>query len=66
MGVLEASLKLSLSLSYLIVLIGRDRHEGGFWVGDSGEGGELQPLYVVSLHHVDPGLVAVHRVQDYL
>lgn len=49
--------------TYVFVLVGCDSKEAG---GREGEGVEVGPVHsvnILSLCHVDPGLVSVHRVQ---
>lgn len=54
--------------SYLVVLIGRDRDEGGLGENVRAEGRVLgaEAVILVGFHNVDPRLILVHGIQDDL
>ena len=51
---------------YLLVLVGRHGDEGRLLEHERVERVPSHREDIVSLHHVNPGLVLVHRVQDNL
>ena len=52
-------------LWYLVVLVGGDREELGLWE-DEGVLPSPPPQHVSGLDHMNPGLVAMQRVEDDL